>query len=250
MKELNELVELANNATGGDWFVEDWNEVKSLRRFEGGKGVVCSVTEYGSMDEGFEHNLKFISAANPANILAIAEAFRSLEQEKDKAEVEKAGAEERIRMMFDAKNHWADRARAAEAKLETKEQELAQYVECFEAEAARPDRNHAKLAELERQPFAVVLGPPTYWHQNGEKFQYTFETKQPIKHGAKLFTRPAHAVSLSELVPDLEEDEPTFNVGLSALIDCLEDCGDAEQGLRLALRACRAAIFRNIEEAE
>lgn len=84
---------------------------------------------------------------NVRDLIAIAEAFRVLEQEKcggallereehhvevvggllkhiaaleqraKAAEIEKAGAEERCRMMFDAKNHWADRARAAEAKL-------------------------------------------------------------------------------------------------------------------------------------
>lgn len=51
------------------------------------------------------------------NKTSVTEAFWGLEQEKEAAEVEKAGAEERCRMMFDAKNHWADRARAAEAKL-------------------------------------------------------------------------------------------------------------------------------------
>lgn len=45
------------------------------------------------------------------------EDYAALQQKLDAAEVEKTGAEERCRMMFDAKNHWADRARAAEAKL-------------------------------------------------------------------------------------------------------------------------------------
>lgn len=65
-----------------------------------------------------------------------------------------------------------------------------------------------------------------------------------------LFKRPAPAISLAELVPDVEENEQAFNAGLNALVDCLEDCGDAEQGLRLALRASRAEILRNIEEAK
>ena len=78
--------------------------------------------------------------ASCEDILAIAEAFRALELENallkqgcendpllhemidwkeraEAAEIEKEGAEERCRMMFDSKNHWADRARAAEAKL-------------------------------------------------------------------------------------------------------------------------------------
>ncbi|WP_033782042.1 hypothetical protein [Pantoea sp. 9140] len=48
---------------------------------------------------------------------ALMERLSALEQRAEAAEVEKAGAEERCRMMFDAKNHWADRARAAEAKM-------------------------------------------------------------------------------------------------------------------------------------
>lgn len=61
---------------------------------------------------------------NINHVFTIAEAFSALEQERDElrqraeaAEIEKSGAEERCRMMFDAKNHWAGRARAAEAKL-------------------------------------------------------------------------------------------------------------------------------------
>lgn len=53
------------------------------------------------------------------------DGFCSVRQDRDEwkqraeaAEVEKAGAEERCRMMFDAKNHWSDRARSAEAKLD------------------------------------------------------------------------------------------------------------------------------------
>lgn len=51
------------------------------------------------------------------NKTSVAEAFRALEQDKEAAEIEVAGADDRCRMMFEAKNHWADRARAAEAKL-------------------------------------------------------------------------------------------------------------------------------------
>lgn len=50
------------------------------------------------------------------------------EHRAEAAEVEKTGAEERCRMMFDAKNHWADRARAAEEKLaELEKQEPVEY---------------------------------------------------------------------------------------------------------------------------
>lgn len=49
-------------------------------------------------------------------------------------------------------------------------------------------------------------------------------------------------------MPDYEEDEQAFNYGLHALIDCLEDCGDAGQGLRLAIRAMRLNATAPAEE--
>lgn len=43
-------------------------------------------------------------------------------------------------------------------------------------------------------------------------------------------------------LPDIEENESAFKAGLNSLVDCLEDCGDAEQGLRLALRSIREKL--------
>lgn len=51
-----------------------------------------------------------------------------------------------------------------------------------------------------------------------------------------LTTPPAQLLRPVEL-PDIEENETAFKAGLNSLVDCLEDCGDAEQGLRLALRS-------------
>lgn len=51
-----------------------------------------------------------------------------------------------------------------------------------------------------------------------------------------VFTTPQYD---GQKLPDLEEDQSVFQDGLNALVDCLNDCGDAEQGLRLALRAMR-----------
>ena len=58
-----------------------------------------------------------------------------------------------------------------------------------------------------------------------------------------LYAAPPVPVMKPVVLPDMEEDELAFNAGVNALIDCLEDCGDAEQGLRLALRAIRAAGY-------
>ncbi|QHJ81462.1 MAG: hypothetical protein [Bacteriophage sp.] len=43
--------------------------------------------------------------------------FINEQQRAEAAEAQRAGAEDRCRIMFDAKNHWADRARAAEARV-------------------------------------------------------------------------------------------------------------------------------------
>jgi len=53
---------------------------------------------------------------------------------------------------------------------------------------------------------------------------------------AALTAPPAQLLRPVEL-PDIEDNEPAFKAGLNSLVDCLEDCGDAEQGLRLALRS-------------
>lgn len=214
--------------------MKDLNEVKQ-------------VIKYLEIDaKAYADNFSASMIVSTKNILAIADAFRALEKEKDKAEVEKAGAEERIRMMFDAKNHWADRARAAEAKLETKEQELAQYVECFEAEAARADRNHAKLAEMERQErvgFEVVTQSGEVMTlckpESGQSYLNMNCTLRDV------FRRPAPAINLSELVPgDIPKD--VYQV-------IYQECGgfvDSNANAQTIWNACLAAILRNIEEAE
>lgn len=143
MEKLNELVEMAKEISSKRWFLNADEEVTA---FDNDAGADDS-------DEAFigcAANIqlaKYIASASPETILAIAEAFRALEvgqcggallereenhvavvgellkrnaeleHRTEAAEVEKTGAEERCRMMFDAKNHWADRARAAEAKL-------------------------------------------------------------------------------------------------------------------------------------
>ena len=121
------------------------------------------------------------------------------------AEVEKAGAEERCRMMFDAKNHWAGRARTAEAKL----------------------------AELEKQePVAVVARrePTLLW-------EWTKQGKSIDRpDGMHLYSRPAPAINLAELVPSkLEEKEGDY-----------QSLRDEKRGYN----ACIDKILRNIEEAK
>lgn len=54
---------------------------------------------------------------------------------------------------------------------------------------------------------------------------------------SRLHRQQIALIALTAKPIDFEEDEAAFEKGVSALIDCLEDCGDAEQGLRMALRA-------------
>lgn len=201
MKELNELVELAEK-------------------------VLSPKDAFAGVEAKFEWKAR----ANPTAILAIAEAFRALGQESQKN--------------LDGALAWQQRAEHAEHALKdanvcivAAEQEIADLN--VELSAAQ--------AKLEKQE------PVAYWHRSGQVvtrdechndkiFAICCKVERP------LFTRPAPAINLAELVPDVEENEQAFNAGVNALVDCLEDCGDAEQGLRLALRASRASILRNIEE--
>jgi len=114
MEKLNELVELAKKATSGKWIAdsgEGWDAIISQQDMVNGNFIVG---EFIGPDS--KANKDFVLAASPENILAIAEAFRALEQ----------------------------RAEAAEAKLET----AVRAVDNLDAE-----RNalRAKLEELEKQ---------------------------------------------------------------------------------------------------
>lgn len=92
MKELNELVEMAKNATPGPWkAATDWERAAvystSKDAYPENKRVVCSGNQNNHKRFNAEpwsgsdwNDAAFIAAANPATILAIAEAFRALEQ--------------------------------------------------------------------------------------------------------------------------------------------------------------------------
>lgn len=106
------------------------------------------------------------------------------------------------------------------------------------------------LASLEAEPAA-------WWHRlvnkhNGVIHPWVYGSAEAEESEGdvfrievmRLYTAPPVPEDRNPVVlPDMEEDELAFNAGVNALIDCLEDCGDAEQGLRLALRAIRAADY-------
>ena len=97
MEKLNELVELAKKATPGKWWIDSHGH--SMVSFTDGDMEVVFVTKSDAMGEAKRHegtgNLShwrndndatFIAASNPQAILAIAEAFRALEQRAEAAE--------------------------------------------------------------------------------------------------------------------------------------------------------------------
>lgn len=211
MEKLNELVEQAKFVA--DWHGSDWSS--SLCQDKDGKQaheVICesrgeSVISTGSNSNEASWLCDYLELCSPENILAIAEAFRKLEQRAEAAEIEKSGAQERCKLLFDAKNHWADRARAAEAKLsEMQRQEPVAWCPKTQIELLAKYRMvEADLSSMQR--FDEV----------------------------PLFTRPSPVVSLDELVP---ESMPAHDKG---------DAIDATVHWCDGYNACRAAILRRIE---
>lgn len=157
MKELNELVELAEQADAVAGLIDD---------------------------------------VNPHTILAITEAFRALEK----------------------------RAESAEANHQSCTNELVEAV--LQIDALR-----AKLAEMQKQKpagkFALEPLAERYHHIKHGEAQH-MEPKLPL---VKLFTRPAPAINLAELVP---EGKLSLNNGVV--------------GWDEGWNACIAEIMRNIEE--
>lgn len=148
---------------------------------------------------------------------------------------------------------WTEKKALQKFKEAATPEQLREVAEAFRALQQRAEAAEAKLAELEKQKAVGTVSIAMDWntHRNIATVNMRPDlVVAEMKDGDELFTRPAPAINLAELVPDVEENEQAFNAGVNALVDCLEDCGDAEQGLRLALRASRAAILRKIEEAK
>lgn len=188
MEKLNELVELAEKATHGEWTTDARGGVVAVDDQANNGFVICAVSGCDKTS-----NAAFIAAANPATILDIAEAFRDLEQ----------------------------RAEAAEAKL----------------------------AELEKQKAVGVARMELTIGKEGLRYYQCFVDMRPdlvvaeLNTGMELFTCPAPAVNLAELVPDSIEPEQ--------VPDILDPTANPDEYAccvgRDMWEACRAAILRNIE---
>ncbi|MDJ0023070.1 hypothetical protein QM543_07215 [Pantoea eucrina] len=237
MKELNELVELANRAN--------------------------------IAGQGTPEMADFRVTARPDNILAIAEAFRALEQENS---LLKQGCENNplVHEMID----WKERAEAAEAKLAEEKRINSKLREDRAGLARECNAFEAKLAGMEKQepigrvdrgavtdsneyPDARVLC--LHDHVGWEAFQ----------DGYGLFARPVPAVSLMELVPEpfkvfrqgggvmvAVRDGRTknhlygigYNACIAEVINRIINSGDLTKPEHESDEATLCKILRNIEE--
>lgn len=169
MKELNELVEMAERADS-----------------------LCLLMQ----------------SVNPHHILAIAEAYRALEQREEAAEAAVKVANEHAEKFEREMYLMMDKVEAAEAKLA----ELNKQKPVGTVSISMDWNTHRNIATVNMRPDLVVA---------------------EMKDGDELFTRPAPAINLADLVPDevTRGNEDVFDVGFSN-----------------GFNACRAAMLRNIEE--
>ncbi|KOA70481.1 hypothetical protein [Pantoea sp. CFSAN033090] len=134
----------------------------------------------------------------------------------------------------------------------TKEQKQA-LIDEIVIQALRDDVRHwqqraeaaeAKLAELEKQKpvgtVSIAMDWNTYRNVATVNMRHDLVVSE-MKDGDELFTRPAPAADLDDLVPD----ELTREAWRQLFIN--EDYQDT---FRCGFSACRAAILRNIEEAK
>lgn len=223
MKELNELVELANKANVAG--------------------------------QGTPEMVEFRVVANPDNILAIAEAFRALEQELEK--------ECDIHIdTLESMRHWKQRAEAAEAKVKELEEEQTEHDQQIATLQGKFDlalaglRSKTERCEKAEVEIAAICGAavPVYQYEsgiyneeNGDTDWYWddcdkgfYDQYDPSRRRI-LFTRPAPAASLAELVPDEWTNEQCLEF-LSIAFRHAEISGDIEMDdIRLAVKMVNAA---------
>lgn len=195
--------------------MEKLNELVRLAHLNE-KASAWSEIGHDLMSDGYHDTASdFIEACSPDAIIEIAEEFRALEQRAEAAERE-----------------------AANAKYEWGEAQ-ANYDSSKKVNSAL----RAKLAELDKQkPVAYVMGEETIDDFNSG---YEFFAVRDAEHEEEmdnipLFTRPAPAIDLAELVPDKWYFQLTF--GIPNL-----DGMTPYQAHGAAWEQCRAAILRNIE---
>lgn len=201
MKELNELVDLA-------------------------KKVLSPKDAFAGVDAKFEWKAR----ANPTAILAIAKAYLALEQREEAAKAKwSEWKDECVKAhgaLMQAQAELAEEKRI-NSKLREDRAGLARECNAFEV----------KLAELEKQqPVAWTsqANLDTLKSEPRKTLEFMTGDKSIYSNPVPLFSHPAPAINLAELVPG---EMPVTNDKL--LCDNIENNG---------WNLCRAAILRNIEE--
>ena len=152
-----------------------------------------------------------IMDVNVRDILAIAEAFRALEQRAEAAEA-------KIQAVTESRDQWEANAR--------------EFSRCA-------DRLEAKLSELEKQTPIYQLMEHGNWY-DAEAHVFTEATNNG-NIGRIVYTRPAPAINLAELVPPMKDRNMIAHVYLD------ETTVDKPDAYTKGFNECRAAILRNIE---
>lgn len=172
----------------------------------------------------------------------IADALRSMERTVD-ANMAAAQA------MHDDMYHWKQRAEAAEALNNHLELAVKKAEGVSEALRRKVEAAEAKLAERGKQEPTGLLAINTGggWRIAGEA-EYIYASEHGFA-ASELFTRPAPAADLSELVPDeiTHADAPELQeIASSARAIGIKG---TYAGFAVGANWMRAAILRNIEEA-
>lgn len=249
MEKLNELVEQAKFVA--DWHGSDWSSALCQDK-HGNQAheIICesrgeAVISTGSNSNEASWLCDYLELCSPANILAIAEAFRALEQEVQK-NLEGALAWQQRAEAAEAKaknlnDGWLNAiAERDEARLEQGKLEASRIVKDSWKERAWTAEE--KLAELEKQKAVGTVSIAMDWntHRNIATVNMRPDlVVAEMKDGDELFTRPAPAVSLTEMVPEgwkLVPVEPTEEMIAAGdqFMDGLSRLGDAYEAMLAA----------------
>lgn len=129
MQLLNELVELAKKAVNEEW-KSDWNSVFC----KDGHPIASVETSHPDIDE---HNARFIAAANPAAILAIAEQFQAVIARAEKAEARADDLENKLRDRVESYDTLDGELTRAQDRVEILENHIADAGKMIIPESSR-----------------------------------------------------------------------------------------------------------------
>lgn len=267
MEKLNELVEQAKFVA--DWHGSDWSS--ALCQGRDGKQaheIICesrgeAVISTGSNSNEASWLCDYLELCSPANILAIAEAFRAMEKREKEAEAklkELEGQEPAAWLVLSSSGGYVERNPEVIAFLEaagltkckplfTRPAPAVSLVEGLHPSTANLVISFADALAKKLRRSEEKYGWSDGWKDADWQEKCLADFHQHIGKGDPIDvaaycafmwhhewpTRPASAVSLAELVPD---EKPTDIPFAGHRIEAI------------GWNACRAAILRNIEEAK